>query len=409
VSTNGPEERALSVLAEELQNEATPSLPWDSMERELLAKLDKTAAVQPRPRQTLRIRAFATLAAAAAVALVVGLAAQRGEVTREEGVAAGAVRWRPAESIAFLPGSELERDLSTLRVGEGVEAGEAPLVLVRRGAVRVTLEPKARAFVVAAPAGGGEAFVLGLERGALRADVTTRSSREAIVETFAVDVGRTRIAAHGTAFRVIRGESEVVVDLEHGSVAVGLAGRTAVTTGRLLVGRARASFSLDGGQTALMLPTDEPKSLALAVPAPAGLSESNPSNAPLPASSTDHLLPAPSSRQHASLAPPEIAPAVEPSVVVSPEPPKERVLSRASVQSSLASCFERHYGSADPSVRLSVSGKVMVSLDEAGSVSSVRFDPPLEAPFMNCVFSSLKPGRFSEVGAPISVPFSLGR
>lgn len=408
MSTNEPEERALEVMRKELAAEETPSLPWDAMERELLAKLERQEADRPAPRRDARARIGIALAAAAAVALAVGFSSRNGG---HEEASGPAVRWRLPESIAFLPGSESERDLSTLRVGDGVEAGEAPLALVHRGTVRVTLAPKARAFVVSAPSRPGEALVLGLEHGSLRAEVTPRSSESSVVESFAVDVGQTRVAAHGTAFRVIRGESDVVVDLEHGSVAVGLSGRSSVTTGRLLVGRARASFSLDGGSVARMLPTDDAEASATPPAIAPGLSQ--PSVPPAPASADTSALEAPqaapSSRHHAALSPPVVAPSAEPLPSVLPEPPPERVLTRASVHAGLGGCFEQHYGKADPAVRLSVSGTVVVTVDEAGSVSAVRFDPPLEPPFMSCVFASLKPGHFSEPNTKISVPFQLGR
>ena len=71
--------------------------------------------------------------------------------------------------------------------------------------------------------------------------------------------------------------------------------------------------------------------------------------------------------------------------------------------------FDAHYGGRDPSVRLSVAATVIVSLDEEGAVSSVRFDPPLEPPFMRCVFDALRPGKFVGTTGPVSVPFNLGR
>nr|WP_240807883.1 FecR domain-containing protein [Polyangium spumosum] len=379
------------------------------MEQELLQRIaedEQARASRALPRIGRGARVGLALCAAAAAAIAVASFGAR--TTKDEAPAGVAIRWRAPETITFLPGSESERDLSLLRPGDGVAAGEAPLVLVLRGAVRVTLAPGARAAVVVAPSQAGEALVLGLEQGSLRADVTPRKT-EGLVETFAVDVGRTRVAAHGTAFTVTRGPDDVLVDLEHGAVAVGPAGRSGVTTGRLLVGRARASFSLDGGETARMLPVDEDK----APPAPPATTEPQPSPKPAialpPATVAERpLAPAPD-RPDAPAAPPPPAPA--PSVVpeVPPSPKPAPVLTRASVHAGLSGCFDTLYGGRDPSVRLSVTATVTVSLDEEGAVSSVRFDPPLEPPFMQCVFDALRPGKFVGASGNLSVPFQLGR
>jgi len=418
-----PKERALEAMRQAVAAEKTPDLPWDAMEQRLFAKLDEepapashtssTSSASPTkesPRAARgKVIAFG-LAAAAAVILGLSFGPKQGN----DAPSTTAARWKAPDSIAFLPGSDAERDLNTLRPGDGVEAGEAPLTLVRPGIVRVTLAPHARAIVLVAPRDPNGALVLSLESGSLRAEVMPRKTTDALVETFAVDVGRTRIAAHGTAFRVIRGDGDVVVDLEHGSVAVGPVAEPGATTGRLLVGRARASFSLDGGQTAKMLTIEEPQTSAIptAPPplpqepaAPIAIAPPPPTNPiPIERVAPPHVprqptLPAPVETDEAP-APPPPAP--------TPEPAPERQLSRTSVHAGLRSCFDSHYSSTDTAVRLSVSGTLVLSLDEEGTVSSVRFNPPLEPAFMSCVFGTLKPGHFTEKG-PISVPFQLGR
>ena len=405
MSENDPGTRALEVMRGALADERPPALPWDAIEQKLHARIDqdeqaRASRALPRIGRGARI-GLALCAAAAAVIAVASFGAR----SKNEAPAGFAVRWRAPETIAFLPGSEFERDLALLRIGDGVEAGEAPLTLVQRGIVRVTLAPGARATVVAAATEAGDALVLSLERGSLRADVTPRKTSAGLVETFAVDVGRTRVAAHGTAFTVVRGSDDVLVDLEHGAVAVGPAGRPGTTTGRLLVGRARASFSLDGGEIARMLPVDD------APPAPPAPVETTPppkpAIAPPPPSVAERPLPHVPDRPGAPPAPPAHVEA--PSVVPEAPPAPAPVLTRASVHAGLSGCFETHYRGGDPSVRLSVAATVNVSLDVEGAVSSVRFDPPLEPRFMQCVFASLRPGKFVGTSGPVSVPFQLGQ
>ncbi|MDC3959100.1 FecR domain-containing protein [Polyangium jinanense] len=407
MSDNDPGTRALEVMRDALADEKLPELPWDAIEQKLEARIaedEQARASRALPRIGRGARVGLALCAAAAAVIAV---ASFGARSKNDAPAGFAVRWRAPETIAFLAGSESERDLSLLRPGDGVEAGEAPLTLVQRGIVRVTLAPGARATVVAAASEAGDALVLGLERGSLRADVTPRKTAEGLVETFAVDVGRTRVAAHGTAFTVVRGNDDVFVDLEHGAVAVGPAGRPGVTTGRLLVGRARASFSLDGGETARMLAVDD------APPAPPAPVETTPPPKPAIAPPPPSVAERP--HLHAPDRPdaPPVPPAPAPTPSVEPEaPPAPKpapVLTRASVQAGLSGCFETHYRGGDPSVRLSVAATVTVSLDPEGAVSSVRFDPPLEPQFMQCVFNSLRPGKFLGTTGPLAVPFQLGQ
>lgn len=409
MSDNDPNARALEVMRDALASEKPPELPWDALEQKLEARItqdEQSRAARVFPRIGRGARAgLAFCAAAAAVIAVVSL----GGRAKDEGPAGLAIRWRTPEAIAFLPGSESERDLSLLRPGDGVTAGEAPLTLVQRGIVRVTLAPGARATVVVAPSQAGEALVLGLEHGSLRADVVPRKAEGGLVETFAVDVGRTRVAAHGTAFTVTRGSDDVLVDLEHGAVAVGPAGRSGVTTGRLLVGRARASFSLDGGEVARMLPVDATEPPPAPPPPVETTPPPKPAIVPPPATVAERPQSPPPDRPDAPPAPPPPAPT--PSVVpeAPPAPKPVPVLSRASVHAGLSGCFDAFYGGRDPSVRLSVATTVTVSLDEEGAVSAVRFDPPLEAPFMQCVFDSLRPGKFVGSSGPVVVPFQRGR
>ena len=61
------------------------------------------------------------------------------------------------------------------------------------------------------------------------------------------------MAVHGTAFSVTIDGDHLVVDVEHGAVAVGPVGYVGATTGHLLVGPSRASFALDGGRTARLI------------------------------------------------------------------------------------------------------------------------------------------------------------
>ncbi|MEI9949618.1 MAG: FecR domain-containing protein [Pseudomonadota bacterium] len=64
-------------------------------------------------------------------------------------------------------------------------------------------------------------------------------------ETFAVEVGGTRVAVHGTAFRVERVAERVQVEVSEGTVAVEASG-THSSPAFLLRRNSRGTFALDG-------------------------------------------------------------------------------------------------------------------------------------------------------------------
>ena len=83
-----------------------------------------------------------------------------------------------------------------LALGTRLTAGDRALVVEHHGRASWTLEPHATARVSDA----GEFLTITLESGALSATVVPNPKPE----TFAVEVGGTRVAVHGTAFRVER-------------------------------------------------------------------------------------------------------------------------------------------------------------------------------------------------------------
>jgi hypothetical protein len=244
-----------------------------------------------------------------------------------------------------------------------------------------------------------------LDRGSVRAEVTPRHRSEGMVETFAVEVENTRVAVHGTAFSVTRAGESVIVDVEHGSVAVGPAGNVGVSPGHLLVGPKRASFSLDGGRSEHSLPgvaAEAPK-LASAAPEKAvdGVvtpTEGASRDAP-PAQAVHPAAPA-------HLAPPKSALASPPPPAAPAPPPA--TLTVASVRARLAQCFEKTDEGGSSSVEVSVSSTLRLVLKSDGSVQSARFDPPLKPEFQLCAGSAIA-GRFAEGGGTLEIPIVMKR
>jgi hypothetical protein len=401
LSESNDEVRALRVMVEELRAEAPPELPWDAIERRLMAEIGRLEDSSRAPSRSGLARAF-TFAAAAAVLLLGGLSAGSGERAREDAAPRRAV---DAAAIALAPGAAGQRgarDLLSLKPGDVIETRAAPVTFSRQGAVAWTLAPESRA-VVRSLGADGIGHTVALERGSMRAEVTPRDPAEGLIEAFAVEIGNTRVAVHGTAFSVMREGEHVIVDVEHGSVAVGPRGPVGMTTGHLLVGPRRAAFSLDGGRTALLLARadeEHPKLAAAEVKR-----ESAPAEptviAAAPALAREARSTGPVQAPLAKTAAPPLPPA--PSATA--EPAK---LTAATVRARLAQCFENVYGSGSSSLEVSVSSTLHIVCNSDGSVQSARFDPPLKPEFQVCAGGAIS-GRFAEGGGSFDIPITMKR
>jgi hypothetical protein len=407
--------RALRLLVEELRAEAVPAMPWEGSEARLLAALGPAPVVRATAAPSVLGRAFAFVAAAACIAL--GLSSQGGAPHGLSPVATHAASPVDVARIAAAPGeagARGDRDLEALRVGDVVESGAEPVTFARAGLVRWTLAPGSRVVVrsgALGDSGATPAHVVALERGSLRAEVVPRDPAEGLTEPFAVEVEGTRVAVHGTAFTVTRSVEDLVVDVEHGTVAVGPTGHTGLTVGRILVGPSRATFSRDGGRSARFLDradADPGRVAVVASPpepvaaAPMAANDPLPTVASPPAGTRARSGPgsAPAaheaevpSAEHTAPAPlPDDAPDA-PGAPAAPAAPAGS-LSVSSVRGGLGRCFEQTYivGSS-PAVRLSVASSFILEVRADGSIKSARFDPPLKPEFQTCAAGVIA-GRF---------------
>jgi hypothetical protein len=456
VSEASDDPRALRLMVDELRAEPAPDLDWDRIERGLMSAIDRSESARAVRLAAVPRSRFAQVAmfAAAAGFLALGIGSMAGQRAPETVAAIPHVV--DVEQVATAPGEPGEHDLGALAAGDVVEAGDAPVVFGRAGDVVWTLAPGSRARMLsmgsdkgeghrsgtlAPPAERGEAapgrdgaasgpkpqvgHTVALERGSLHAEVVPRDLSAGMVEAFAVEVEGTRIAVHGTSFTVVRGEGQVLVDVEHGTIAVGPAGHQGATTGHLLIGPSRASFSLDGGRTAQLLPrTSAVAPSAVAVLAPVGQAPSRPLEpAGLPAAVVGMGLPAaggvaevspvvrptapPSARVAAAEEPK--APPVEVAEVTAPPPPEPRWLTVDSVRAHLGRCFlETYTTDGSPSVQISVASTLRIQLRPDGSVQTARFDPPLKPEFQTCAGGAIA-GRFAEGGREVDIPVAFGR
>ncbi|MEP7125175.1 MAG: FecR domain-containing protein [Byssovorax sp.] len=409
--------RALRSMIVELRAEATPELNWPEVERKLMLDVVKSDAARAAQRaaapRSAFMQAFAFAAAAALIALGVSTANNDAPAASAPHVEPVAVDLAQIHAAPGAPGESGARDLAQLDVGDVVVTSDTPLTFRREGVVAFTLAPSSRITVRSVGNSSGVGTTVELEQGAIRAEVVPRAASEGLVEAFAVEVARTRVAVHGTAFTVGRTDTGIIVDVEHGTVAVGPTGNVGVTTGHILVGPSRATFSLDGGVTSRFLPR-EPAPAAPAIVAAAPVAAAAPLGA-LTIADPQDAAPSvlgvhPALAPHLAVAAVEApaAPAPIDAPVAPPAAPAAPVaLNEVVISARLHECFERaSLGVADQTNAVSVVSTLHLTLQADGSVRSARFDPPLKPELMACAGGAIA-GKFVDGNRQIDLPVSF--
>jgi FecR protein len=349
-----PEERTLDRLVSELRDLPAPDLDWDRLEARLMT--------EPRPAKSARNSGFLErlrLPAAALVAVTAGALL----FTRHH-TPAPAAQPKP---VAQVPSGPLNGD--NLALGTRVTAGNQNVVVEHAGRARWTLDPHATASVQDA----GEFLTVRLQSGALSASVVPQTKPE----TFAVEVGGTRIAVHGTAFRVERFGDRVLVEVTEGVVAV--EPTEAHSDPSFLLRRgSRGSFGLDGhtgsveGNASVITLDSGPKSHR-DIERGAAASSARPQ--------------AVSSTPGAS-APVAAAPAAKPASTLPDQPSISDIEGGVSTAVELMNrCFQKSHSS---DIRVSVSTSMTLSVSGDGTVQSVTFGPPLAPPVEDCGVAGLR-------------------
>lgn len=331
--------------------------------------------------------------------------------------------------IPMAPGLEGARDLDALKAGDIVEAPVGPVVFGKSGSLEWTLAAGGRLVVRRGLQSG--IHELELESGSLRGMVAPGASMPLVItagETEMVSLGA------GSVFSVTRSSKRVVMHLEEGSASVGRRSVPSISRpweladrvdGRVFTAPMVGAFSLDGGDTFELLPTEiktalsEPKSAAVFAPAVTDL-EPRRDVALAGAASSEPIRDAkdaPSSAPvRAQVSVPPAAPAIvssaEPAVstTVSAPPASPGATSDATARSSILGCIakirnERQARAAD-GVRILVDSTLRVVVSEEGAVKSAVFNPPLEADLQGCAVFLLRTKL--EPGARVlSIPVSL--
>ena len=351
--TDDPLDTTLRRLVGEAREDATPELDWDAMEASLAAR---TLEAKSNPVGRSNRRPWT--AALALAALLGGALAFRFAVPHSRaGIST-------ASHSGSAPSKSSNVDGDALATGAVVTSGGDPIVVEHVDHVTWTLSPGGAAHVESV----GAVVGLSLDCGTISARVT-KSIRP---ESFVIRVENSRIAVHGTAFRVERGASLVNIDVTEGVLAIGPVG------GRAFELRApgRAVLSFNGirtdasgavGPTGVLRPQPVSGSSApLASAMPAGVARSPSEEVTRDGSGRTSLAA-------------EDSPGVE------------------HVIQAIRRCLADHTV-ADGDLHVTVRTRMSLRVQATGRVGEALFDPPLAPPVQECVDAKVGSIEFSASG-----------
>ena len=399
---------------------------WTAMEERLVTQLSAeraarvaevgvTSLASRRRARFLQVGA-AALAVAAAVAVFVRKDQGSPLGDRHASIVAD-------PSVSALRGSEGAGDVRVsgvvatagheLRAGDVLEVDGARALLERPRKVQWLLERNApdaagtvgRARVKSA----GESLVLGLDDGAIEAQVTPVPSGEAFAVDIATEKALVRVAVHGTHLRVARVGSQVTVDLSEGVVSIGAPPRTGTTYGTLVTAPSHVEFdasNLDGTlkidhapsavRAAVTLAPREAQAIARNdVAASPATPAANGANAETPA------VPATVPR------PVEGRRAPEPSHPESAKPAgKPAVSARDAIAHAVRECAAARQ--RPENVRVTVTSSLKLKVAAGGSVETARFDPPLLPEIQTCAAAAIYKAQLEDsAGSSVTIPIDF--
>jgi hypothetical protein len=360
VSSLPPHESELRQLLRDARAEKTPDLDWARVEDRLMRQVERSA---PSPVRSPYPFAWAALAVAAMAAL--WLVNERAGESLPQA--------RPAIIEATEP---LRRNGNALVLGARVEAFERELAVDHASRATWTLAPNSSAVLLEK----GERISVKLERGSVLSEVVPNPKPE----TFIVEAAGTRVAVHGTVFRVELEGGRVIVQVREGTVAVGPRG--AVPT-FFLKAPAHGDFAADGRSGSIdgrpLGESEERRAQPLRLGHVRSPSVPASSSATAPVSSAE--LP------------------TEPSI-------NDIESGIAGVVSVTSDCFSRNTKGAE-GVQITVRTALSLSVDGSGAVSDVEFQPPLSPEAEECAASGIAGINFaaSKQGAKVTRMLELKR
>ncbi len=372
---------------------------WDRVDAGLFSRIEKMRVVERRSLSPARIRPWAALAAVLAAGAATAFVAVNGGERRPLEVQmapaiddAGSVL-AIAGSGQLLIGGRSVRVGAALKLGDEVETRGVQATVGRTGKVELVVERGSMATVTHVQG----VLVLALARGAIEAEVAPVASGEA----FAIDVGPSRVAVHGTHFRVARRGEEVVVDLSEGVVSVGAAPRTGSTWGGLVTAPAHAEFLAADARSTLRISHDaaamrqpETASVAPPVETKGGSGPTRAGRSAEPAIATPGTAAA---RTEARLL------VADASGMVAAEANSDRD-AEGTLAAAVRACVTEQLPPDD--ITVVVSTTLTLLLDEEGAVRTARFDPPVAPDINHCAAQAIYRAHFAH-GGEVTIPVTV--
>ncbi len=392
-----PFDKLMAEVRRDLGTAEAKSVDWSSVDAALFERIARAQRAE-RARCAVRRRPGVTVAAVAlgAVAVVGALLVGR---TREPIGGESAIAPESAGTIIAIDGTGSVRvdgaPVSSgvgLRLGSVLETRAAQATIERPGKLTMTLEPDSRAAVTHVRG----SLIVSLERGAVEAQVVPVTTGEA----FAVDVGSSRVAVHGTHLRVARAGDRVVVDLSEGVIAVGVAPRLGPIEGALVNAPAHVEFMATDALGTLTETHDPAAVLGAHARSGALTAPKNPPSRPAesvasrPGSPPGSSLPTegrPEPRSTSNTVPKSASAAPDPSPI-------------GAITAAVRRCMAER-PRAD-NVTVVVNTTLHLDLADDGTVRAARFEPPVAPDVNGCAAQSIYKSHFAQ-GGSIAIPIDF--
>jgi ferric-dicitrate binding protein FerR (iron transport regulator) len=356
-----PRAAALRRLVREARAESTPDLDWSRIEERLVLQAERAT---PQPAKSSR-QPWAWGGLALAAAATVWLVSAGSPVTRLP------LSRSDTENLA-----PPVRNGDSLAIGSRIETADGEAMVMHPGRAQWTLAPGSSAVL----AGHDERITVQLERGSVLSHVVPSPKPE----TFVVEAAGTRVAVHGTVFRVALSSGRVIVDVQEGIVGVGPLGSA---PSFFVSAASHAEFAADGRSGSV---DGKPVRVGAAARSEAGK---------------------PTATRGSFAAAPGDAPAPAPAAELPYEPSINDIEAGiARIVDVTSTCFRERTPGND-GVEITVRTALSLNIVASGEVTDVDFQPPLSPAAAACANAGIAHVRFtpSQRGSKVTRLLELKR
>ncbi|MDP9037252.1 MAG: FecR domain-containing protein [Myxococcota bacterium] len=389
-------DRAIHDAREHLGKRETQLVAWHDVERRVFARIAEAQRAERATLLSSHGRTWMALGLGVAVsASGVFLAMQ----SRNEPLPFDAARVASSDlagtitsagADVLVNGRAAPAGLS-VHLGDWIETRGASATLDRPGKLSLVLERGSRATVTHVAG----ALVLALAEGTVEAQVVPVAGGEA----FAVDVGPSRVAVHGTHLRVAHSGDRVLVDLSEGAITIGEAPRVGSELGAVLSAPAHAEFDANSARTTLEVRHEGFAARATSVALDTPERASAPGTAATPPR-TDRADP----RGGPATVPVRMDAGGASTASAPPGPATAEWTPEAAIASAVRACMPDRPRAQN--VTVLVTTTLRLELFEDGTVRSARFDPPVASDVNTCAAASIYRVRFAS-RTSVSIPIEL--